>query len=361
MASGEVLLTPGPVMLHEDTLAAMARQVVSHRSEAFRRELDRLREYMERVAGGGTALVLTGSGTLAVESMAWSLVAPGEKVLVVVHGEFGERLAASLRARGAEVVEARQPRPGEPVALDVLLEEIEGGGYAAVALVYTETSQGLSHRDVERIAEEAHAAGSLVLVDAVSAFAGEKVPRPGVVDAIATASQKALAGPPGLSFVILGPSAGERLRSRGTPPGTPSYLDLAKVLRFHAERRETPYTPAVNLVYSMNKALELILEYGVEAWVERHRRRAERLYAALPRVGLEPLVENPGYRAWTVAAFKTPVPSSQVAEALAAHGIRVARGMGPLRDRVVRISTMGWSPDWVFEKLPSIVEEALHG
>ncbi|HID41349.1 MAG TPA: alanine--glyoxylate aminotransferase family protein, partial [Pyrodictium sp.] len=86
---GELLFTPGPVMMHKRALEAMARQVVSHRSEEFRRLLDDVRELLVKVYQGGEPLVLTGSGTLAVESMAWSIVEPGEQVLVVSHGEFG--------------------------------------------------------------------------------------------------------------------------------------------------------------------------------------------------------------------------------------------------------------------------------
>ncbi len=358
MAGGEVLLTPGPVMLHPEVLASLSRQVVSHRSEAFRRELDRLREGIERIAGGGTALVLTGSGTLAVESMAWSLAGPGDVALVVSHGEFGERLVDTLRRRGVTVEVLRPRAPGEAVPLEEALARLERGIYSVVALVYTETSMGLSYREAEKLAEEARARGARVLVDAVSAFAGERVPRPGVVDAVATASQKALAGPPGLGFVVVGEEAAGLLRRR-PPSGVPNYLDLAKVLRFHEERRETPYTPAVNLVYAMNRAVELILEHGVDAWIERHRARAEKVYRAAAEAGLEPLVKSPGHRAWTVAALRTPLDSAAVAEALLRRGIRVARGMGELKSSVIRVSTMGWSPDSVFDELPRLLREAL--
>lgn len=351
-----MLLTPGPVMLHERVVRAQAVQAVSHRSEGFRRVLDEVRRLLVEIAGGGEALVLTGSGTLAVESMAWSLTRPGDRVLVVSHGEFGERLADTLRRRGAVVDPVEAPRPGAPVPLDAVLGRLETRAYDAVAVVYTETSMGLSYREVEKIAEAGHAAGARVLVDAVSAFAGEPVPAPGTVDAVATASQKALAGPPGLGFVLVDEEVARLLEERGAPGPVPNYLDLGKVARFHRRRRETPYTPAVTLLNAMVEALRLIDEYGAAQWRTRHRLRAERLYSSMP---LEPLVSSPEHRAWTLAAFRTPVPSSVLAEELARRGIRVARGMGELRDRVVRVSTMGWSPDWVFEKLPGIVEEVL--
>jgi len=353
----EVLLTPGPVMLHERTLRAMAAQPLSHRSEAFRRLLGEVRGLLEELAGGGSALVLTGSGTLAVEAMAWSLVAPGDTALVVSHGEFGERLANSLRRRGAVVSLLEARSAGGAVSLEEALREIETRLYDVVALVYTETSMGLSYREAGKLAEAAKAAGSRVLVDAVSAFGGEPVPPPGTVDAIATASQKALAGPPGLGFVVVGEEALRGLLGRGVPPGTPSYLDLSKVARFHLERRETPYTPAVNLLYGMAEALHLIAEHGREEWIARHRRRAEKLYRSIP---LEPLVASPGHRAWTLAAFRTPIPSSVLAKRLAERGIRVARGMGQLRDAVIRVSTMGWSPDNVFDDLPGIIAGILN-
>ncbi len=358
-ADGEWLLTPGPVTVHPEALKAMARQVVSHRSQEFRELLASVREKLARVYGGGEVLVLTGSGTLAVDSMAWSLVEPGERVLVVSHGEFGGRLAESLRRRGAAVETLEPPEPGVAVDAGEVAARLERGGYAAVALVYTETSLGLSYRDAEAVAKAAREAGALVLVDAVSALAGERVPPPPLVDAVASASQKALAAPPGLGFVAVSEAALERMARLRSPP--PPYLDLAKVARFHRERVETPFTPAVNLLYALDKALDLILDVGVDAWVERHERRARLLYERLPRLGLEPVVAEPRYRANTVAAFYTPVPSSRLAEALARRCIRVARGMGELRERVVRISTMGWLGDEVYEQLPAVIGEALRG
>ena len=350
----EYLLTPGPVPLHEETIKAMARQVVSHRSQVFRSLLRSVREKLVEVYGGGEPLVLTGSGTLAVESMAWSLVEPGDRVLVVSHGEFGERLREALERRGAAVDVLRPPRPGEPVPPEAVEARLEGSGYQAVALVYTETSLGLSYHDAARIAEKAHEAGALVLVDAVSALGGEPVPPPGRVDAVATASQKALAGPPGLSFVALSSQGVERVEALRVRP--PSYLDLGKALRFHRERSETPYTPAVNLLYAMERALELLLEAGPEEWRRRHCRRARLLYEKLPALGLEPVVAERGYRSCTVAGFRTPVPSSRVAEALLRHGYRVARGMGGLREAMIRISTMGWLPDEAYRGLVEALE-----
>ncbi|KSW12017.1 hypothetical protein CF15_04340 [Pyrodictium occultum] len=354
--TGELLFTPGPVMMHERVLRAMAGQVISHRSEEFRRLLDEVRELLARVYGGGEPLVLTGSGTLAVESMAWSLVEPGERVLVVSHGEFGERLVDTLRRRGALVETVEAERPGVHVPAEKVIEKLDEAGYAAVAMVYTETSLGLSYRDAERVAKAAKDRGALVLVDAVSALAGERVPALGIVDAVASAAQKAVAGPPGVSFIAVSGNALEKMRRLRVRP--PNYLDLWKVYSFHSERRETPYTPAVNLLYGLREALTLIVERGVDAWIEAHRERAEILYSKLPGYGLEPVVE-PGYRANTVAAFYTPVPSGTLASELARRGIRVARGMGQLRDRVVRIATMGWLPHGAFEKLFEALSEAL--
>ena len=345
----EYLLTPGPVPMHPEAVEALARQPVSHRSQGFRELLSSVLEKLATIYGGGEPLLLTGSGTLAVESMAWSLVAPGERVLVLVSGEFGERLAETLRRRGALVEEVRAAAPGEPADLGEALSRLEKGGYAAVAMVYTETSMGLSHRYAEKIAEEAKSRGALVLVDAVSALAGEEVPAPPMVDAVASASQKALAGPPGLSFVAVSEEALKKMKR--VEPRPPTYMDLWKVYKFHSERRETPFTPAIQLLYGMEVALEKVLEYGLDRWIERHRRRARLLYEKLPAAGLEPLVHDPGYRANTVTAFRTPVPSSVVAEKLLEKGYRVARGMGALKDTVVRISTMGWLGDEVYHGL----------
>jgi len=353
---GELLFTPGPVMMHKRALEAMIGQVVSHRSEEFRQLLDDVRELLVKVYQGGEPLVLTGSGTLAVESMAWSIVEPGEQVLVVSHGEFGERLANTLAQRGARVDILEAERPGVHVPAGKVVEKLEEKEYSAVAMVYTETSLGLSYRDVEYVAKKAKSRGALVLVDAVSALAGEPMPPPGVVDAVASAAQKAIAGPPGVSFVAVSEDALEKMKRVTKKP--PSYLDLWKVYKFHSERRETPYTPAVNLLYGLREALRLIAEKGLNAWINMHQERAELLYSKLPGLGLQPVVE-PGYRANTVAAFYTPIPSGRLAAELAKRGIRVARGMGSLKDQVVRIATMGWLPGDAYERLFKALSEIL--
>lgn len=353
---GQILFTPGPVMMHERVLKAMAERVVSHRSEEFRQLLDDVRALLAKVYGGGEPLVLTGSGTLAVESMAWSLVEPGERVLVVSHGEFGERLADALARRGTIVDVVGAEQPGRHVPVESVAAKLDEEEYAAVAVVYTETSLGLSYRDVEQVARKAKSQGALVMVDAVSALAGERVPSPGVVDAVASAAQKAIAGPPGVSFVAVSEEAIEKMKKVARKP--PSYLDLEKVYRFHSERRETPYTPAVNLLYGLREALQLIAERGLDAWIEMHRERAELLYSKLSGYGLQPVVE-PGYRANTVAAFYTPLPSGILASELAKRGIKIARGMGGLKDRVVRIATMGWLPEDAYERLFTALSEIL--
>ncbi|RUM48265.1 MAG: hypothetical protein DSY37_00045 [Hyperthermus sp.] len=350
-------LTPGPVPLHEDTLKAMSKQIISHRSESFRVLLASVRSRLQEIYDS-TPLVLTGSGTLAVESMAWSLVEPGEKVLVVSHGEFGERLSSTLQRRGAIVKEVTPATPGSPVRIEEVEEEIEKGNHTVLATVFTETSLGLSFRDVERIGEKAKERGMLVIVDAVSALGGENIPPPDVIDALATASQKALAGPPGLSFVFVNEEAKKKLASLKTKP--PSYLDLYKVLRYHEERRETPYTPAINLLYAMNIALELIIEYGVDEWVERHCKRAQLLHDRLPAQGYKPVVQEERYRACTLAAFYTPLSSSKIVEKALAHGYHIARGMGELRDRVIRVSTMGWLNDSIYLELVDVLASILN-
>jgi aspartate aminotransferase-like enzyme len=336
------LLTPGPVEVHERVLRAQARRVISHRSSEFRRLLGEVAELLAELASAEEALLLSGSGTTAVDAMAWSLVAPGERVVVVALGEFGYRLAESLERRGAEVtlVEAREPGPH---ILERVEELLDRGGYSYIALVHNETSTGVAYRDLEELARIASRYGVGVLVDAVSAYPVEKLRLSGSVFAAATCSHKALAAPPGVAIVLLSREAVELLERRGTPKQTPPLLDLSRYHRFLGERSETPYTPPVTLLYALREALSIISEKGVEAVRREHEERARLLYTMLPGSGLTPLARSPRYWSITVTAFRLPegVDAHHVVDLVRRRGFAIAAGMGEERKRVIRIGVMG--------------------
>ena len=337
------LLTPGPVEVPEPVLLAAAQRMISHRGPEFRELLGAVAEKLAGLASAEEALILAGSGTTAVDAMTWSLVPRGSRVLALVWGEFGERFASSARLRGALVDEKRYawgtaPGPEEITAL------LEQHSYDYVLLVHNETSTGLAYRDVEKVARAATRTGARLLIDSVSGFPVESISLGSGVYAVATASHKALAAPPGAAIVLLSREAAEELEKRGkTSNEVPPVLDLARYHWFLRNRGETPFTPPIPVTRSLLKALELVEEKGLERLRREHLERAAKLYSEPRRHGYEPLVEKEQYRSNTVVALRVPshLDSARVKERIAKEGYAIATGMGELRKRVIRIGVMG--------------------
>ncbi len=343
------LFTPGPVEVAPRVLAASSRGVVSHRSSEFRRLLGDVVGRLKRLLNvdGGEALVLPGSGTTAVDAMTWSLVPPGERVLVLSWGEFGERLAATLRLRGARVDVLAAPW-GSTIDADEAAKAALRGGYRYVAVVHNETSTGVAFRELHSLAETLEAEGVRLLVDTVSGAGGEDIRVSQRIYAAATCSHKALASIPGVAIVALSRRAVEELEEAGGALArAPPSLDLWRHLRFLRDRGETPFTPPVNALYALREALNVIEEAGgVEAWLRIHARRAGIVYSS----GVPPLPGEEDLWSHTVAAFKVR-DAFRVKRVLEDEGFLVATGMGRLKGSVVRVGLMGHHGLGEFEAL----------
>ncbi|MEM1619623.1 MAG: alanine--glyoxylate aminotransferase family protein [Fervidicoccaceae archaeon] len=355
------IFTPGPVELHERVLTALSKQVLSHRSAEFRKVLAEILEGVRRAALSEHAvpLLLTGSGTLAVDSMVYSIVDPGDEVILLEFGEFGSRLRKTLETRGCHVTVLRA-RPGRAVEVEEVEEVLDTrSNYRALFTVHNETSTGAKLSDLREIAEEAKKRGLLVCIDAVSSLGGEPLYMDAWgIDAVATCSQKCLGGPPGLSFVLLSREAVRRAReTKAKPP----YLDLSKYIEF-AEKFETPFTPAVNLLFAMREALTLLAEEGLQRRWARYANLASRLYTELGELGLEAFPER-DFRANTIVALRPPpgLSASIVVDKLEEEGVIIARGMGELRDSMLRIGVMGYMTDEDVDTIVSAFGRVMEG
>lgn len=333
------LMTPGPVEVHPRVLKAQAAPVASHRSESFRELYREVTEMLKQVyIGRGLVALVSGSGTTAVDSMVWSLIEPGEEVLAVSNGVFGDRLASSARRRGAKVHVLRKPE-GQPIDAGEVAEVLDELKPSAVLAVHNETSTGYAARNLRQIAARAREAGALVLVDSVSGLGGEPLEADSwMLDAVASASHKCIAAPPGVSFVYLGERALEKLQRREST--TPPSLDL-KLSAEYSRRRETPFTPPVTLLYALREALKMLLEDGLEARWRAHLEKAKEVYEAAARAEASP-IPPPEYRSATVAAIHLKAPrAKEVIEEVRKAGYLIAPGMGELREQAVRVGLMG--------------------
>jgi aspartate aminotransferase-like enzyme len=334
------LMAPGPTPVPPEVLAAGAAPVIHHRGPDFRelmlRTLARLQEVCRT---RNDVLLFTASGSGAFESAIVNLLSPGERVLVVTAGAFGDRWSALAAAYGADVHELRYGW-GETPSSEDLRTRLEETGAELVVLVHSETSTGVV-ADVESLARIARELGALVVVDAVSSLGAVALETDSWgLDVVVAGSQKALMTPPGLSLVAVSKAAWER-STRATMPRY--YFDWAR-MRAALETGSTPFTPAVTLVAALDVALGMVLEEGLESAFARHAALGRACREGAKAMGLE-LFSPDEERSAVVTAILTPdgVNARElVLELRDRFGITVAGAHAELGTRMFRIGHIGY-------------------
>jgi aspartate aminotransferase-like enzyme len=339
MPEKRYLFTPGPTPVPPEVLAALAQPIVHHRGPDFRvvyeRCLARLKDVFRTER---EVLLFTASGTGAFESAIANLVSPGDRVVAVTAGAFGERWVAMGEAFGADVVPLRYEWGETPSPDDLARTLHEAGGAKAVFLVHSETSTGVV-ADVQALAAVARQAGALSIVDAVSSLGAVPLETDDwELDVVATGSQKALMCPPGLAMTAASDAA---YAAQGT--GARFYYDWNRTLKAQAAF-DAAFTPAVSLVAALDVALGLLLEGGLESAFERHVRLGRACREGIKAMGLE-LFSPDEDRAAVVTAIRVP-QGVEGAELLLLlrdrHGVTLAPGQGALKGKIFRIGHIGW-------------------
>lgn len=343
-----LLLGAGPSPVPESVLAALAQPTIGHLDPAFGALMDDTIERLRRVmvTGNRVTLAVSGTGSAGMETMVVNFIVPGERVVCGVNGLFGERMADELTRNGAVVarVEAQWGRAIEPERLTAALND----GAAALFVVHGETSTGVC-QPLDGLAEACREHDALLLVDCVTSLAGHRIEidRMGI-DVAFSGTQKCLNCPPGLAPFTAGPRALERLNAR-TGACRSWYFDLRAILTYWREDaagalpRAYHHTAPINMVYALRESLRIVLEEGLDARWERHRRAHEALRRALAALGLERLA--PAQEA--LSSLLAVIVPDGVDEAAARrsllleHGIEISGGVGPLAGRVWRIGVMG--------------------
>ena len=338
MPEKRYLMTPGPTPVPPAVLAAMAEPVLHHRSPDFRVVLERCLSRLRDVyRTENDVLMLTASGTAAMESAVANLVAAGDPVTVVSAGYFGERWQAIARAYGADV-DALAYEWGEVPAADDLAARLAERPAKVVLLTHSETSTGVV-ADVRSLAAAANEAGSLVVVDAVSSLGAVPLETDAWgIDVVCSGSQKALMAPPGLAFVSISERA---LAARADAPRF--YFDWERTRKAQA-KLDAAYTPAVSVVAALDVALGLLAEEGLERAFERHVRLGRACREGAKAMGLELFSPDDDSSA-VVTAIRSPegIDSDDVMLALRdRHGITIANGQGPLKGQIFRIGHIGY-------------------
>lgn len=336
-----ILLGPGPSLTAPRVMRAMAAPTVSHLDPLMLALLDDVRARLLRLfraEEGSFAFAVSGTGTSGMETTVANLVEPGKRVLVVVSGYFGDRLAQMCERYGATVtrLNVEWGRACTPAALEAALA---AGPADIVALVHAETSTGVLN-PVRELAAVARAHDALVLVDAVTSFGGHPL-EVGAwgIDACYSCTQKCLGAPSGLSPVVFGPRAlARRVTCRSF------YFDL-QLLEDYWVRRKYHHTMSSTLVYALDEALCIIEEEGLDARWARHEANHLALLAALTPLGLS-VLPPAGERLWTLNAVTVPEGIDEAAvrrHLLEAFNIEIGAGLGPLAGKIWRIGLMGAS------------------
>ncbi|MDJ0272654.1 MAG: alanine--glyoxylate aminotransferase family protein [Candidatus Caldarchaeum sp.] len=340
--AGLLLMIPGPTEIDERVIRAMARQMIDHRSDEFRALMKSVVEKSRKIfeANSSDIYILTASGTGGVEAAASNLTQPGDKVLILSAGLFAERMAEAFAAYGANVVKhpLENGQGPNPVAVKKLLETHPDT--AIVGFPFNETSTGIISRDVKEIGRICREHGALLVVDAVTAVGGVRVPVDEYnIDVCVAGTQKCLATPPGLALVTVSKRAWEKIEQKKLRP---PYFDLVKYRHF-MERWETPFTPAVTLFWAFDEALNIIFEYGYERWLARHAAGAAGLYAGLRTYGLE-FYAGPGFESPIVAAMHIPpgLTDTAIRETMKKkYGILISGGLAHYKGKMFRIANIG--------------------
>ena len=339
MSRDPFLLTPGPTQVPKPVLEALARPVIHHRSPEFRALFGRVRERLREVfRTENEVLVLTASGTGAFESAVVNLLSPGEAVVAVSHGNFGDRWQKLATAYGAHVHPLTYAW-GETPDAGELEAAIRESGASVALVVHSETSTGVVS-DVEALAASCRSAGALCVVDAISSLGAVPLETDAWgIDVVVTGSQKALMCPPGLGFV----SVSQRAREKAAGAAMPRfYWDWERAIA-QAEKDNTPFTPAVSTIVALDAALELLLDEGLESAFARHVALGRACRAGVKSMGLELYSPDDDTAAVLTAAF-TPEGIDAVALRLALrdrHGITIAGGHGDIVDRLFRLGHIG--------------------
>ncbi|AOI59781.1 2-aminoethylphosphonate aminotransferase [Burkholderia diffusa] len=334
-----LLLNPGPVTLTERVRRSLLQPDLCHRESEFFDLQDEARARLvaayELDPAEWAAVLMTGSGTAAVESMIAALVPQDGKLLVIENGVYGERITQIATQYGIAHDVLKHEWMQAP-DLAQIAARLDAGGYSHVAVIHHETTTGRLN-NLGAIADVCRARGVKMLVDGVSSFGAEAIDfAGGVIDAVAATANKCLHGVPGAAFVIVRRSALAKAASRTY------YLDLGRLAKLQ-DQRNTPFTPSVHAYYALVEALREFDEAG--GWRARHahyKALADQAQAGLAARGM-PLVLPEGASSVVLRAYRLPqgVTYETLHDGLKARGFVIYAGQGGLSKELFRISTMG--------------------
>lgn len=333
----DILLMVGPTIVPERVIKSMNTQVISHRTPEFSVIAKELNENLKKVfQTENEVMTLTGSGTSSMEAAIQNCFSIGDEVVIAVNGVFSERMAVMAETFGLKVKRAVYPMGQEADVESVMgfvTKETKG-----VFIVHNESSTGVFN-NIEKFGEALKDTDILLIVDSVSGLGGLNLEVDNWhVDVAFTASQKALMGPPGLSFITLNDKAWKACKKADIPK---FYFDLAQAKKMNAFAQH-PWTPAVYSIMGMNEALKMILEEGLQNVFERHNKLSKMVINGMRELGINLYPKEERYASKTVNTFKfdkSPIFVNKIKEE---YGVVISGGQDSLFNCTFRVGTMGY-------------------
>ena len=335
------LRIPGPTPLPPDVLASQSKQMINHRGPEFGEIIARVTDDLKHFyQTENDLLILTGSGTGAMEAAVVNTLSPGERVMAISIGNFGDRFTEIARKFGVDVVKVEFP-PSRAADPDEIAARLDADpAITSVIVTHNETSTGVTN-PLETIARVVKERDKLLIVDAVSSVGSIDLKTDDWdCDVVLSGSQKGWMAPPGLAFASVSKLAWER-HARATLPRFYWDFSLAKK---YLEHGETPWTPAINVFYALDVSLRAMRAEGREEIFARHARIAKRCRDGLVQKGLR-LYADPNHASNTVTAFYTPegVDSRVIAKELEnEYDTVLAIGQGATTTTTMRVGHLGW-------------------
>ncbi|MDR3622985.1 MAG: alanine--glyoxylate aminotransferase family protein [Paludisphaera borealis] len=336
------LMTPGPAMVPEDVLLELARPVIHHRSDEAKQVIVEVSEGLKEVfQTKNDVMILTASGTGAMEAAMVNTVPPGGKALVLNAGHFAARWGSIAKAFGINVVTI-DTEWGQTVDPEKVAEALrQHPDVVAVFGTLSETSTGTGH-PIEAVAKVVAQTPAIFVVDGISGVgAMECRTDEWGIDVLCAGSQKALMLPPGLAFITVSAKGWAKIDAFESH----SYYFSLKAARSKAKEFDTPYTPAHTLILALRTALRRIREEGMENVWKRHSRMSEACQAGVQALGLELFSAKP---AEGLTAFRVPegFKDSQIRNKMAERfGVTTVGGQGKIKGKIVRIGHMGYTDE----------------
>ncbi|MCY3854385.1 MAG: alanine--glyoxylate aminotransferase family protein [Thaumarchaeota archaeon] len=335
-------MLPGPTNVPERVTKAMITRMINHRGHDFVELYEDIIKKTKHVfQTNGDIVVLSASGTGAVEASVVNLIKKGDKVIIPVNGEFSNRLSQMLELQGANTIKLVTP-PGENATFDKVKEAFDNNpDVKAFYVVHNETSTGTQIKYLDKISNLTSRNNCYYIVDSVSLLGGAELPvDKWNIDVCVTGSQKALATPPGISII----SVNERTKKYmiDNPPNT-MYFNLPRYFHYYSKSKETPFTPSIPILYAYQEALSIILEEGLDKRIKRHKICSDTLYSSMIAMGFKPFAKEEDRSISIIALNYLDGLEDKIFRNTLEKNFKVlvAGGFGDLKGKVFRIGCMG--------------------